>query len=444
MILPYKFKPRPYQLEVIKAFFDGKYKRFVNIWHRRAGKDRTWFNILVGAAMQKVGMYIYSFPTLTQARRVIWEGRGKDGIRFLDQIPQELIKNSPNNTEMKIELINGSIIRLGGTDYYNSWMGTNPLGIVFSEYSLQNPLAWDLIRPILVENEGWAAFVYTPRSRNHGYELYATNKSNKNWYTSLLTIKDTTDWNNNQIISEEAIAMEAEAGMSEDLIDQEFYCSFEAALRGAIFSLQLRKIYEENRITVFPIESTIPVNTFWDIGYDGSTSIWLIQKDMKKDYWNLIFYYENQEQKLSHYMNVLQDLRDKLQISYRCHYLPHDALKHSLATGLTFAEEVNKFGVRTETVPRIAAKNQAIELARVMLNKVQIHEENCNHGIECLKSYCKAWYEELGVYSERPVHNWASHGADAFMTFAQALNLLDINDVNFQRIRYNCVNMGSL
>ena len=203
--LPYKFESRPYQIDVMKAFFVDGYRRFINIWHRRAGKDRTWFNILIGAALKKQGLYIHAFPTLSQARRAIWEGMMPDGTKFLDHIPPSLISGTINNSEMKISLINGSIIRLAGTDYYNSWVGTNPLGVVFSEYSVQNPLAWDLIRPILTENDGWAAFIYTPRSRNHAYDLYNRNKNNDKWFVSYLTIEDTKDNQGNSIVKEQNV-----------------------------------------------------------------------------------------------------------------------------------------------------------------------------------------------------------------------------------------------
>jgi len=131
---------------------------------------------------------------------------------------------------MKIRLKCGSLIQIIGTDNIDAIMGTNPVGCVFSEYSLQNPAAWDLIRPILTENGGWALFNYTPRGRNHGFILYEMAKNNKDWFCELLTV-DNTD-----VVNPEMIQAEREAGMSEEMIKQEFYCSFEASLSKCFFS----------------------------------------------------------------------------------------------------------------------------------------------------------------------------------------------------------------
>ena len=153
-----KFKPRDYQRSVIKAFEQDKYKRLLLCWPRRAGKDILWFNLLLRAAIARVAIYYYIFPTFAQAKRAIWDSITNDGDRFLDFIPPQIIKSS-NSQEMKITLINNSIIQLVGSDNYASLRGTNPQGIVFSEYAWQDPEAYITLRPILVANDGWAAFI---------------------------------------------------------------------------------------------------------------------------------------------------------------------------------------------------------------------------------------------------------------------------------------------
>jgi intein/homing endonuclease len=160
IILPQGFKPRPYQEESYRAFFiEGK--RFsIDIWHRRAGKSISALNQLLGAALMRVGNYLHLFPELKQAREAIWNGIDKHGNRYIDYIPKQLIKGKPNNTEMRVTLLNGSTIKLGGSDRYDSLMGSNPIGIIFDEYSLQNPFAWHYLSPILTENGGWAKFIY--------------------------------------------------------------------------------------------------------------------------------------------------------------------------------------------------------------------------------------------------------------------------------------------
>ncbi len=168
--LPLGYKCRSYQIPFWEAAKDG-FKRFVLVWHRRAGKEKTCWNYLIMQAVKKVGIYYYFFPHFSQGRKILWDGIDKEGFRFLDHIPKELISGNPNSTEMKIRLRNGSIIQIIGTNNIDSIVGTNPIGCVFTEYSLQDPRAWSLIRPILVENGGWAVFNFTPRGANHGKDI---------------------------------------------------------------------------------------------------------------------------------------------------------------------------------------------------------------------------------------------------------------------------------
>jgi hypothetical protein len=144
----------------LQAIDNGK-KRAVAVWHRRAGKDKTLINLIVKKAFERVGAYYYYFPTQAQGRKILWNGIDKEGMPFLDHVPQEIIAQKKDQ-EMMIRLVNGSIIQLIGTDRAEV-VGPNPVGCVFSEYSLQDPRAWDFVRPILAENEGWAVFNYTPR-----------------------------------------------------------------------------------------------------------------------------------------------------------------------------------------------------------------------------------------------------------------------------------------
>lgn len=168
--------------------------------------------------VQKVGNYYYFLPTYSQAKKVIWEGKTKTGDSFLSFFPPDLIDGKPNDTELKIKFKNGSLFQLIGTDNIDSIVGTNPIGCVFSEYSLQNPKAWDYIRPILAENGGWAIFNFTPRGRNHGWKILQQAKES-GWFNQVLTVDDT------QAISTETLEEERKQ-MPRDLFQQEYYCDF--------------------------------------------------------------------------------------------------------------------------------------------------------------------------------------------------------------------------
>lgn len=216
--IPHNFSPRSYQLPFLKAM-DSGIKRASISWHRRSGKDKTAWNYTIKRATQYVGTYFYFLPTYTQAKKVIWDGMDKDGFRFLDHIPKELLANK-NDTEMRLELKNGSIIQLVGSDTIDRIVGTNPIGVVFSEYSLMKPTVWDLIRPILTENGGWAIFIFTPRGKNHAWKLMTQAQGDKDkWFAQILTVDDTKS------ISQEALDSERKE-MPQDLFNQEFYCEF--------------------------------------------------------------------------------------------------------------------------------------------------------------------------------------------------------------------------
>lgn len=221
--IPHNFTPRPYQMPLLKAMDSGT-RRACLVWHRRAGKDKCALNLTIKKMFERVGTYFHALPTYNQGRKVLWDGRGKDEFKFMDHFPPEIIARR-NSTEMKIELVNGSIWQVIGADNYDSVVGSNPVGIVFSEYSVSEryPMAWDYFRPMLTENGGWAIFIFTPRGRNHGFELYQQAAINPSWFTQILTVEDT------KAIGLAEIDEDRRAGMSEDMIQQEYYCSFLAA-----------------------------------------------------------------------------------------------------------------------------------------------------------------------------------------------------------------------
>ena len=255
-----KFVPRTYQLPILDAIENKGYKRVIAIMPRRAGKDVTAFNLCIRACVRKPCVIYYIFPTYAQAKKVIWDSVTNSGERILDYIPDSLV-DSKNGQEMKIRFKNGSLLQLVGSDNYDSLMGTNPQGVVFSEYALQDPRAYQFIRPILAANDGWALFISTPRGKNSLYELYQIALNSKNWFAMKLTLDDT------QHISQAEIERErAEGVMSEDLIQQEYYTSFDMGVEGAYYAKYMDKMRIDGRIGDVPWEPGFKVNTAWDLG----------------------------------------------------------------------------------------------------------------------------------------------------------------------------------
>src|ERR1700733_320964 len=228
-----KFKPRDYQLPIFDAIENKHYRRVLAILPRRAVKDICGFNLCIRAALAKIGVYYYIFPTYSQAKKVIWDSITNSGMRFLDYIPEELVY-SKNSQEMKIRFVNGSLLQLVGSDNYDSLMGTNPRGVVFSEYALQDPRAYQFIRPILAANDGWALFLSTPRGKNHLWELYNIAQHSSQWFCYKLTIEDT-----HHIPLYEIEREKAEGIMSDDLIQQEYYTSFTMGVEGSYYAKYL-------------------------------------------------------------------------------------------------------------------------------------------------------------------------------------------------------------
>lgn len=265
--LPHNFIPRHYQKPAFNAIEDG-IKRACLVWHRRAGKDKTALNVTITEMHKRVGAYYYFFPTFAQGRKIIWDGIDKDGFRYIDHFPKELIDGKPNNTEMKIRLKNGSLFQIVGTDNYDAVVGTNPVGLIFSEYALQDPDAWDYFKPIVAENKGWAIFLYTPRGQNHGFQLHQMAKENDQWLSQYLTVDDTKRDDGTPVISDEDIENERKDGMNEDLIQQEFYCSFEY-IGGQAFNFS--KKYHV--IDPIPIPEFVPIYMTFDWGYGKPFSV---------------------------------------------------------------------------------------------------------------------------------------------------------------------------
>ena len=343
-------------------------------------------------------------------RKVLWDGMDKSGFKFIDHIPAPLIANK-NNTEMKVTLKNGSIIQVIGTDNIEN-VGVNPIGCIFSEFSLQSQRAWDLTRPILAENGGWAIFNFTPRGKNHAYDLLKMAQANQQWFAEVLTVDDTG------AISPEAIQEERDSGMSEDMIQQEFYCSFELGQEGSYYGKYMSQALLDGRICGVPFDPAVQVLTAWDIGVGDSTAIWFCQQVGGEIH--LIDYYERAGEGLAHYASMLEQKRQENNWIYQAHYAPHDIEARELNTGLSRKDYARQLGINFVTLPKLRVED-GIEAVRAILPRCWFDERNCAAGIKALENYRKRFDERHNVYSNVPLHDWSSHGADAFRYLAVAI-----------------------
>lgn len=421
------WQPRPYQ----RGFWHYMQTtpwgaRAILCHHRRAGKDHTAINWTACASQLRVGLYITVFPYANQARRVIWNGIDRKGDRFLSAFPEELVESS-SDLEMRLRLKNGSIYQLLGADDPDKLVGINCVGAVFSEYALMDPVALDLVMPILNENGGWAIFPSTPRGENHFYKLCEQAKTNSKWFFSLETV-DTTG-----AIDPEAIEEERKRGVEEALIQQEYYCSFSAPLQGAYYEKQMNQVRDDGRITKVAHEPMLPVHTAWDLGVNDSTVIWCFQvpKDGQP---RMIDYLEATGEGLAFYAKELDQKAHKHNWTFGTHYGPHDLAQRDIGTGKTRLETARELGIRFTLVPKGEIED-GIEACRQLIPKCWFDEKKTERGILCLKSYRKEWDERLKVYRNKPRHDEFSHGADAFRTLAMGIRVRRLKDSDEQKPR---------
>lgn len=234
----------------------GPCSRFLLIWHRRAGKDRTGLELIRDEADKVVGSYWHLYPLATQARKAIWNGVDPSGNRLLDLIfPPQMVEYS-NETDMFRRFRNGSTYQLAGSDRYDSLMGSNVRGVLFSEWALNDPRAWPYIMPILVENGGWAAFITTLRGKNHAYGMLRQLRGARNWYVDDLTIDMTRREDGKPVVSAEDVVEERRSLLPiyhnnetrvNALIREEFYNEPTMSSAGAIYGKQIAEMQSDGR-----------------------------------------------------------------------------------------------------------------------------------------------------------------------------------------------------
>jgi hypothetical protein len=411
--LPYNFELRKYQLPIFEAFDKG-FKRLILIHHRRAGKDKACWNLMIREAWQTVGNYYYLFPTYSQARKALWEGRDKSGMRNIDHIPRDLIEGKPNETEMKIKLKNGSLIQLIGVEDADKIVGTNPKGMVFSEYSLQNPKAWELMRPILLENGGWAIFNFTPRGKNHGFKLYNMALQNSNWFVSKLTIEDTN------VLTVADMEEERKSGYSEDMIQQEYYCSFISAIQGSIYWEQVNLAEKNGHFTDVPYDPRLLVHTVWDLGKDDTNCIGFYQSNglsIRK-----IDYLQGNKKGLPDWIKIVKEKP----YNYGKHFAPHDieVSDYSTAGNQSRKQIAEDLGIKFEVVPNLSIRD-GIDAGRRFFSKLYVDKVKCADFIDAIPQYTREYDEENKIFKDTPLHDWTSHYADEHRYSALVQDLFD-------------------
>jgi len=286
-----------------------------------------------------------------------------------------------------------------------------------------SPEIWSqVVRPALSDRMGWAVFIGTPKGQNHFYEVYSTAKTTEGWYTALFKASETGIIPIGELEAARAVMSDAE-------YNQEYECSFSAALVGAYYGKEMDKAEADKRITAVPYDPALPVSTFWDLGIDDTTAIWFGQILRGREI-RWIDYHEESGQGCDHYARILQNKS----YVYQEHWLPHDGAVRELGSnGKSRQETLQNLlkGSKVIVSPRHGVED-GINAARLMLARCWFDAEKCKRGIEALKNYERAWDAKNKIYVSRPKHNWASHGADAFRVAAMNLdeNKRTVDNIN--------------
>lgn len=402
--------------------------RAIEIAHRRWGKDEIALGAACELAHQRVASYWHCLPEYEQGRKALWDAiNAHTGKRRIDEAFPPEIRESKDEQKMFIKLKCGSTWQIIGSDRYDATVGAGVAGIVYSEWALANPSAWAYHRPMLEENNGWAAFITTPRGRNHAKAMYDMAVKNPRWFAEISSVNET------HALSPEQLAetlTEYTALYGEDMgraqYEQEYLCSFNAAILGTFYASEMLAVRNTGRIA--PIEPVPgqPVHRAWDIGVRDDTSIWWFQVVGPKVH--ILDCYSSSGVGVDHYAEIVR----AKPFAPGDDYVPHDAKVKEWGTGRTRTEVMSSLGLRPRLVP-LAGKQDGIQAVRSTLQRSIFHPRCEEKGIPALEQYRREWDDEKKTFRASEVHDWTSHLADAFRYLAMAWRTIPV--VNVEPVR---------
>ncbi len=384
-----------------REFHDRTERFAVLVAHRRFGKTVAAVNDLIRDALTidlPNVRVAYIAPYLSQSKAVAWDY----ALEYTRDIPQIKV----NHSELRIDFPNGARFRLFGADNYNAMRGLYFDAVVLDEMADFPASAWPtVIRPAIVDRKGRATIIGTPKGKNEFWEMYDYAKNHPEWWCRMFKASDT------DILDADELE-EAKRTMGEDRYEQEFECSFEAAIQGAYYAQEMKTATTTGRVTNVPYDPAVGVTTAWDLGIGDSTAIFFAQYVGQEI--RIIDYYESSGVGLDHYAKVLSEKG----YHYVEHILPHDVQVKELGTGKSRIETLDALGISDITIAPKLAVDDGIQAARSMIARCWFDEEDCARGIEALRQYRREFDERLKTWRGRPLHDWTSHGADAFRYLA--------------------------
>jgi phage terminase large subunit len=393
----------PYKPRAVFIPFHKRTQRFaVGVAHRRCGKTVASVNGMLRQAIcssKENYRAAYIAPLLNQAKDTAWT--------YLKRYSEPLLARAPNESELWIELLNGARIRIYGADNPDRLRGGYFDDVILDEYADMAPTMWgEIIRPMLADRQGTATFIGTPKGRNGFWQIYQTALNDPDWFTFMLRASETGILPQSELDA-------SRKDMTAEQYEQEFECSFEAAILGAYYGKEMQQAELEKRITNVAREPSLPVHTAWDLGIGDSTAIWAFQ--VLANEIRVLGAYENHSQPLSHYVAECEAREWKGGHDF----VPQDAKVRSLDTGRTRVETLAKLGRKPELVPAHSFED-GINAARLTFPRIWFDKDSCANGLEALRQYRVDWDEKTRSFKNTPKHDWTSHAADAFRYLCMA------------------------
>ena len=397
----------PYTPRALQEAFHDRARRFsVAVCHRRFGKTVMAINhllreVLLCETPRAQGAYIA--PTYGAAKRIAW--------MMLREYAGVLPGVSFNEAELRCDLPDGKRIWLLGAENPDSLRGMRLDVCVLDEYADMNSRLYpEIVRPALSDHgTGKAIWIGTPRGENQFKEIYdyaleRMEAGDEDWFAMRFPASET-----GILLASELEA--ARATMEESQYDQEFECSWSAALVGAYFAKLLDSADLDNRIGQVPYDPNIPVHTAWDLGIGDSTAVWFCQEHRGEI--RVIDYYESQGEGLHHYAAKMKTMP----YIYGKHYFPHDVMVRELGSGSSRYEILQQLGIRPTVVAKLSVQD-GIEAVRGILPRCYFDRSSCSLGLRHLRSYHREFNDRTGTWRDRPHHDSSSHAADAFRYYA--------------------------
>jgi phage terminase large subunit len=366
--------------------------------HRRAGKTVALVNDIIVGALECQGyrpQLAYVGPTYKQAKRTAWQ--------YMKDYGEQWFAAPPSEAELKITLHGDRVVYCLGADNPDSLRGMYLDGAMLDEYALFKPSVFStIVRPALSDRLGWCVFASTPRGKNLFFDQYKLAVKNPESHYLLHLSAEKSG------IIHPAELEELRKDMDPEEFAQEYMCSFDAAIKGAIYAAELNQVFFDDRVKPNIYDSNLPVHVVFDLGFTDATVAIFWQED-PDGLIRVVAVLATQGQSIQFHIEQLHQFPGQLGDIW----LPHDARARNLQTGRSLVEQFLAEDIRPKLVPNHKVRDR-LSATRKLFPRIVFQQGDTDDLVEALKGYRRRFDEDLKSYIETPLHDWCSDYADAF------------------------------